>query len=163
MTTVDGFRHQARITREVVRRNLDGVSHEESLAQPSRAGNCINWVVGHLAAVYDGLLPLLGQRPAEGAEERKRYVRGSAPITDGSEALPLEALVAAWEEDCERVDAGLAALPAERLAEPAPASPSGDPDETVGSLLSTVLFHQAYHAGQLGVLRRTVGRPGAIA
>ena len=37
-----------------------------------------------------------------------------------------------------------------------------DPDETVGSLLSVVLFHQAYHAGQTAVLRRVAVKDGAI-
>jgi uncharacterized damage-inducible protein DinB len=29
-------------------------------------------------------------------------------------------------------------------------------------VLATVFFHQAYHAGQAGVLRRVAGREGAI-
>jgi uncharacterized damage-inducible protein DinB len=41
-------------------------------------------------------------------------------------------------------------------------SPSGNPDETVRSLITTVMFHQAYHAGQTAVLRRIAGREGAI-
>jgi uncharacterized damage-inducible protein DinB len=44
-----------------------------------------------------------------------------------------------------------------------PDSPTGDPDETLGSLLAVALFHQAYHAGQLGILRRIAGESGAIA
>lgn len=36
-------------------------------------------------------------------------------------------------------------------------------DETMGSLLAAVLFHQAYHAGQLGILRRIAGESVAIA
>ena len=48
------------------------------------------------------------------------------------------------------------------LDRPAPHSPSGNPDETVRSLLTTVFFHQAYHAGQTALLRRIAGREGAI-
>jgi hypothetical protein len=29
-------------------------------------------------------------------------------------------------------------------------------------LLTTVFFHQSYHVGQAGMLRRIEGRPGAI-
>jgi uncharacterized damage-inducible protein DinB len=60
------------------------------------------------------------------------------------------------------MDAGLADVQAETLGRPAPASPTGNPDETIGSLLATILFHQAYHSGQTAVLRRLVGKPGAI-
>jgi uncharacterized damage-inducible protein DinB len=68
----------------------------------------------------------------------------------------------AWDECSRRVDAGLAALGPEALSARAPFSPSDDPNETVGSLLSTVCWHQAYHAGQTGLLRRAAGRAGAI-
>ncbi len=44
-----------------------------------------------------------------------------------------------------------------------PDGPTGNPEETVGSLLAVVMFHQAYHSGQLGILRRIAGESGAIA
>jgi uncharacterized damage-inducible protein DinB len=162
MSGVASLRHQARLTREVVRRNLEGISHEESLIQPRPAGNCLNWVLGHLVSIYNQLLPLLERPQVLPGGTLALYARGSSPITRPSEAMPLQDLVRAWNEAAARVDAGLAELPAERLIERVPESPTGDPDETVGSLLLTVLFHQAYHAGQLGILRRIAGKPGAI-
>ena len=92
----------------------------------------------------------------------KRYDRGSPPLTDPGEARDLGEMMAAWDETCRRVDAGLANLTSDALDRPAPFSPSGNPNETVRSLVSTILFHQSYHAGQLGVLRRVAGKPGAI-
>ena len=143
--------------------NVAGVSHEQSLIQPSPAGNCLNWVLGHLLAIYNDVLPLLGRPSVISDGSLARYARGSAPIVRPSDALPLAHLFSAWDDACTSVDAGLAALPPSRLAEPAPMSPTGDANETVGSLLFTVLFHQAYHAGQLGLLRRLAGERGAIA
>ena len=70
--------------------------------------------------------------------------------------------MSALNEAAERVDAGLAALGPDLLDQPAPTSPSGDPDETVRTLLTTVMWHQAYHTGQTGVLRRIAGKEGAI-
>lgn len=163
MSDITPLRHQVQLVREVVRISLADVSHEESLVQPQPAGNCMNWVLGHLLAVYDQALPLLGQQPMRSDGTLTRYARGSSPITGSADALPLHELLGMWDETCGRVDAGLAAFPAERLTDPAPSSPTGNPDETMGSLLSTVLFHQSYHAGQLGVLRRVAGKAGAIA
>ena len=45
---VQSFRHQAQIANTVVKRNLEGLTHEESLVQPQPGGNCLNWIVGHL-------------------------------------------------------------------------------------------------------------------
>jgi hypothetical protein len=162
MTSIANLRHQSDLTRIVVRLNADGISHDDSLIQPRPGGNCFNWVLGHLVAIYGEALPLLGQQPVRPREALSHYQRGAAPITNAAEALRIEDLTTWWVESCARFDAGLAALPEERLAERAPFSPSNDPNETVGSLLATLVFHQAYHSGQLGVLRRISGKPGAI-
>jgi hypothetical protein len=163
MSDIASLRHQAQLTRDVVRLNVEGISHEQSLNQPRPAGNCINWVLGHLIVVYNEVLPLLAQASVETSGPLTRYARGSLPITRASEALPLRDLVTAWDEACVRIDAGLGALPPRRLDALIPDGPTGDPHETLGSLLGTVLFHQAYHAGQLGLLRRIAGETGAIA
>jgi hypothetical protein len=162
MSEVDSWRLQTRMTRDVVGANLNGLTHADSLVQPQPGGNCLNWVLGHLLSVYDGVLPLLGQQPVLGKEVLRHYARGAEPILDGSEALDFQQLVAAWNEAVERVDAGLATVSPDLLDQPAPMSPTGNPDETIRSLLVTVLFHQAYHAGQTAVLRRIAGKAGAI-
>ena len=162
-TEIETFRHQAGMARDVVRINTDGVTHEESLIQPHPGGNCLNWVVGHLVCIYNNALPLLGQEPVMEKDALKRYDRGSSPLRDPADAMSFGELLAAWDRLAERVDAGLAGLTPEYLDQPAPFSPGDNPNETVRSLVSTVLFHQAYHAGQTGVLRRLAGKPGAIA
>jgi hypothetical protein len=159
---VEIFRHQARIAHNVVKTNLNGLTHEDSLIQPQPNGNCLNWVLGHLVCVYDRVLPSLQQRPVLGMEALKRYDRGTPPLRDSSEALELPELIAAWNQAAERIDAGLSNLKPEVLDTPVPRSPTNNPNETVRSLLSTTFFHQAYHAGQTGILRRIAGKEGAI-
>jgi|SRR5215213_3540651 len=163
VSEVEILRHQAGVTHEVLRRNVDGLTQEESLIHPAPGGNCLNWVVGHLVCIYNQALPLLGQEPVMQEDALKRYARGTPPIQDPAEALELRDLMAAWSEATRRVDAGLASLTSEALDRPAPYSPGNNPNETVRSLLATVLFHQAYHTGQTGILRRIAGKEGAIA
>lgn len=158
---VETFRHQAGMTRAVVRMNLEGITHQDSLVQPQPNGNSLNWVLGHLLWVYNDALRLLGQQPVMDSAALERYKRGSDPL-DPTHAIDLQELTAAWNQAVERVDAGLAELTADVLDRPAPSSPSGNPNETVRSLVSTVMFHQAYHSGQLGLLRRIAGKPGAV-
>jgi hypothetical protein len=142
--------------------NVEGLTQEDSLFQPEPGGNCLNWVVGHLLFVDQRMLRRLGQIPVMPVTALARYERGSAPIQDPADALDLATLVAAWDESLPRIDTGLAALTPEMLDTRAGFSTNDDPNETVRSLLHTLIFHQAYHAGQTGVLRRLVGKAGAI-
>ena len=159
---IDLWRSQARMARDVVNANTHGLTHEDSLVEPRPGGNRLNWVLGHLLSVYDGFLPLLQQEPVIGAATLKRYARGAPPLQDPADAIDFGKLLAAWNQASERVDAGLAGLDPDSLHQPVPDSPSGNPDETVRTLITTVMFHQAYHAGQTAVLRRIAGREGAI-
>ena len=159
---IDMLRHQSRMVRQVVHLNVDGLTQEETLIQPQPDGNCLNWVVGHLLAIYHHALPLLSQEPVLPASVLQRYDRGSMPIRNAADAMNISTLLTAWDECCRRIDAGLADLPLDRLDAPAPTSPTNNPDETVGSLLNTVCWHQAYHSGQTGILRRLADKPGAI-
>jgi len=153
---------QARAIHRVVRMNTDGLTEEDSLVQPDAGGNCLNWVVGHLVCIYDAVLPALAQEPVMSKEALERYNRGSKPLLEAAEALPLKTLLDAWDEGSRRFQEGLAAMTPERLDEPAPFSPRKNTNETVRSLLSIVAFHQAYHAGQTGLLRRIAGKDGAM-
>jgi DinB superfamily len=159
---VEVLRNQNQMTNQVVRLNTDGVSHAESLIRPEPAGNCMNWVVGHLLCVYNRVLPVLGQTPVMDNERLRRYDRGTPPLKDAKDAMEFRELVRAWDEAAQRMDAGLAGLTPEALDAKAPFSPSNNPKETVRSVLGVVMFHQAYHAGQTGTLRRIAGKAGAI-
>ena len=75
-------------------RNLDGISHEHSLVRPTRGGNCINWVVGHILSTRNAGHQLLGIPLAWEDPIADRYKRGSKPMIDAAEAVGLETLVA---------------------------------------------------------------------
>ncbi len=159
---IDFWRMQSRMTRDVVAANLDGLTHEDSLARPEPGGNRLNWVFGHLLWAYNNLLPMLGQQPVLDPRVLERYARGQRPLEDPADALDFQQLLQAWGEAVGRVDEGLGQVDPETLDRPVPKSPSGNPDETVRTLLTTLMFHQAYHAGQTAVLRRIAGKEGAI-
>ena len=142
--------------------NLDGLSNDDALRQPESGGNCLNWVAGHVVGSRAGTLEILGQKPSFKADKYARYRRGSAAVTDANGAVPLSEMVADFASTNEGLAAGLAALTATTLAGKAPFSPGNRDDETVGSLLAGLVFHEAYHIGQLGVLRRMAGQVGAI-
>ena len=156
------LREQVQAISRTLHGNAEGLTQEESLTQPEPGGNCLNWVVGHVMDTWDLVLPLVDQQPVLGRDALARYKRGSAELRNSADAMPLSDLLAACDEAARRMDEGLATLTPEKLDELAPFSPRKKPDETVRSLLSLVLFHQAYHTGQTGLLRRIAGKEGKI-
>jgi uncharacterized damage-inducible protein DinB len=151
---------QLECTHQTLRLNLAGLDHEGGLRTPPGGGNPIHWVVGHMVSTRDGLLEQLGGEPVMDARARERYARGSQPIEPGAACERLEELVRLFEESQHRITARLAAVDDAFLAHPVPA---GKAEEPLVHQLSVLVFHDAYHAGQLGTLRRAIGMAGAIA
>ena len=151
------------ITHGALHLNLKDVTHEESLVQPRPAGNCLNWVVGHIVASRDRLLPMLGEEPVLPPGVGARYGRGSQPVTDDGQARPLAELIAALDRSQERILGVIGRLDAEKLAAPMEGTGLPGNPKNVFETLAMFQFHEAYHVGQSGVLRRIAGRPGAIA
>jgi uncharacterized damage-inducible protein DinB len=152
--------YQLGITNSVMERNLREISQEDSLVEPSKSGNCLNWVLGHLTRTRLQALSLVGQHPPFPLEDFKAY-SGEDPFTR-EDALPFEELKRRFTALAEPLRKGVSAMSSEALAKPAPFSPGDSPKETIGSLLASIVFHEAYHAGQIGLLRRVVGREGVI-
>jgi len=146
----------------VFTKTLDGITHEESLTQPAPAGNCLNWVAGHVVATRMGILELLGEAPTWDDRWRERYRRGSDAVRDAGDAAGIAEIVRAFRVAQDPLMKALPGLTPDRLDAPAPFSPGDDPDETVGSLLATLVFHESYHCGQLGILRRLLGKDAII-
>lgn len=142
--------------------NTEGLTHEDSLQQPAGGGNCLNWVAGHLVASRNTILGILGQEKVWGETEEERYARGSEPITSSEDALSFAKIRTDFDTAQRRIVAGLQSISPEALKAPAPFSIVGDPDEKIASLLAGLIFHDAYHVGQTGVLRRILGKDGGV-
>ena len=140
-----------------ITRNCEGLVHNETLIRPVPKGNCANWVLGHIVHNRSFILTLVKQQPLWGEGEGDMYARESKPLEPG-DALPLPRLLADLEETQARLRRGLEALAPEELDlkhEEGASRPRG-------AQLHFLHFHEAYHAGQLGLLRRMAGKDGAI-
>ena len=151
-----------RVSHYAISVNLEGFTHEQGLVQPPGAGNCVNWVLGHIVASRNGVLRLLGEEPVLHAAIAERYKRGSAPIAGEGEAAPLDLLVRALDQSQQRILDALGRIRELDLNKPAAAPGSQTADSSVGGQLSFLHFHESYHSGQLGLLRRLSGTQGAI-
>jgi uncharacterized damage-inducible protein DinB len=149
---------QLRACRDLLRRNVGDVTHEESLRSFQPGGNGLNWTLGHLVATRGSFLAGLGGEPVWTAEDAGPYDRHSPPLTDPARAKPLAAIWKAYDETQVRLERALEGLTPERLKAP---TPPGFPFKTVGEVVAFLGFHDAYHTGQTGIIRRLLGRPPA--
>jgi hypothetical protein len=116
------------------------------------AGPSIAWTIGHLCHYKITMLGLLG-RPRENPFTAQFE---HTPASDGSDYPPLADLAASYASLSGDVCAALASS-GDRLEAPMPGG--GPHDEK--RILDTVLFltwHEAYHIGAIGAIRREQGR-----
>lgn len=134
---------------------LDGITHEDTLVQPP-CGNCVNWVLGHILAHRNLMLAALGAEPVWDRGMESRYVRGSEPVRgEGPGVERLGRLREELERSRERLAQALRQASEQDLARPAGSG-------TVGRQLLFLALHEAYHIGQVGLLRRLGGKEGAV-
>lgn len=159
MTIKEALLKQYEFLYRTVGANLDGISEEESIRQPAPGGNCTNWILGHLIVVQNNALALLGEPPIL---EHENLPRGDqAPVTGPENAIPFGEARERFLASEKRFLAALSRTTEAELREGGFSDPFGD-TTTKGGLLNLIAFHQAYHAGQLGLSRRLVGRAGVI-
>lgn len=141
--------------------NCEGLIHEDSIAAPGTGGTTLNWIGGHLVATRNVILKLVGDEPIWTPEDAEPYVRGAAPLGEDSRAQPWDRILKDMADSQKKIEAGLEKLTDEALA----ASPGEDAvagQGTLGLELSFLQFHEAYHVGQIGLMRRLLGKDGAI-
>jgi len=140
---------------EAIHMQLKDITHAESILQLSFQGNCMNWVIGHILDNRQGWLGMLGLPAILTEAESKKYGYGSEPVTCAEEALALDYLL-------EKLDDNLAVLVSklETLTQ-------ADLDREVeiwrgkvpmAQALFFFLWHEAYHTGQLELLRQLAGK-----
>jgi uncharacterized damage-inducible protein DinB len=143
----------------IIGRNIEGLTHADSLAQAAGGANTANWILGHLVNVQNSIMKIIGAAPVWESEHLARAVFDH-PIYDDAESIEWDTLVERFNASRDATLAALAALSDESLAEKMPA-PFGDPTTKAG-LLGFLAVHQCYHAGQLGMARRAAGKKAAI-
>ncbi|OFW18159.1 MAG: hypothetical protein A3H97_00850 [Acidobacteria bacterium RIFCSPLOWO2_02_FULL_65_29] len=145
-----------KLNNDMVARSLAGLNDEECWRQPEGGGNPLLWLVGHATISRAHLLARLGHTYDHGLGALfDRGARRSAPSAYPSRA----AIEAAWQDTRGRMRDAFATLTDERLL----AAPSGRPLPGATNIAGTIAFlafHESYHVGQMGYLRRMLGHPG---
>ena len=143
-------------------RNLQDLSHDDSLVQPDSGGNCLNWVLGHVVTARNLVLMLAGATPTQTGEHVAIYQRGSSPEST-DKFLDLATLRGFLDDSQRQLIPALAALSEDALNRSVPEEYKRPPlTGSVGDALIRLHYHEGYHNGQIGLLRRMAGKEGAI-
>ncbi|MQA92516.1 MAG: DUF664 domain-containing protein [Gemmatimonas sp.] len=143
----------------LIARNVDGLTHADSLAPAAGGGNTANWILGHVVNVQNAVMRIISA-PAVWESEQLERARFDHPIRDADHAIDWDTLVERFNVSHDGCLAALAALSDDALAEKMP-GPFGN-ESTRAGLLGVLVIHQCYHAGQLGMARRAAGKKAAI-
>jgi uncharacterized damage-inducible protein DinB len=140
---------------EIIQAQTKGLSHAQCLLQLPFRGNCMNWVLGHIADTRSNLLLALGEKPILTAEESARYSHGSEPVlADGEDVIKLERLLQMLQHSQERI---AVALPRMTPAQFARMVKDHRGEVTLGNTVFFLYYHETYHVGQTELLRQLAG------
>jgi len=135
---------------------VDGLAPEEAWKHPGEA-NPIHWIAGHIAFYRHSLAAALGAG-APLPWEQFRIASQPDPTAEGP-ALP--EILDAFESAAPRLAARYAELTEADLGAPAPFK-LPTPDPTVRGMITFFAYHEAYHVGQIGYVKKWLGYPGIV-
>jgi uncharacterized damage-inducible protein DinB len=125
-------------------RNLEEISNEESLTIANDKVNTINWVAGHLVNSRDDLLEDVVRERILKPEYAEYYGRGKS-LPGPEAAIDIEEIKKDYERLTEEINKILA-----------------EGDDEKDQRVAFFMFHESYHAGQLGILRKLLGKEGKM-
>lgn len=135
------------------------LSDEDMVLQPAGVPNHAAWTLGHVIHSCHAMAGELGVEPWLPSEWESQFGYGSSPTALVSQHPSKSALLAALAEASHRLRSALREMDEAALAGPLPDEKVRDMLPTKGhALLQVVAAHTAFHAGQLAVWRRAIGR-----
>lgn len=158
--TYTDLARRLRFNEQLLAVETEGFAPEDWHLRPSPSGgNDAHWILGHVTQSRRMLARILGAT-IENAPWEHGFGMNAKP--DGSRSGypdPAE-LVRDFTAGGERLEALLAELTDERADSPWKGRKMPDGSRTLGDVLHFLHFHETYHLGQIGLLRRIAGKPG---
>lgn len=140
----------------IIKAQTQGLSHADSLLQLPFRGNCLNWVLGHIAANRNTMLLFLEEEAIISEAHAKRYEFNSEPVCgDAGDILTLEQLLMVLEQGQGALTARLQKITVEELAREVQSFLG---ITTLGQLIFFLYWHESYHTGQTEALRQLAGK-----
>ena len=144
---------QFRVVTNAYLKALDGMDRDALLTRPGARSNSPIWIAGHLVQSRARLVTILG---ASRELPWPELFRTGSTVVDPAAYPDVTAVVAEWRELTDDLMRRLEDLTGAALAGDAPPRVAS-PDDTLRGAISLFAFHEGYHVGQLGFLRKWLG------
>lgn len=131
----------------------EGLSDAEASSRPNQHVNNMKWLAGHLTSTRFALKDFTDLELDDPYSELFGHGQG---LRDDIEYPSIEQISDLWNRISDQISAGLSNLSEDVLNGPAPARmPIGD--DTFEGMLAFLMHHEAYHIGQMALLRKQLG------
>lgn len=160
--SVESVLLQLQFAREYTATLLADVAEDEWFVMPPGAPTHLAWQVGHIAMAEYGLCLFRqrGRQPVDldlmSSPFRKLFARGSTPEKDPAKYPSIAEIRATLDRVHRQVLEEAPTFSAESFAEPCDPPTVGSPTKMGAFLLAPM--HEMLHAGQIGLLRRLLGK-----
>jgi hypothetical protein len=138
------------------------ISDEEASKCIADPMNCVKWLAGHLAWAQLNLGNIGGIKVEFAWRDHFHTKQGATPedLSAPASAMPtLQEIKDKWNDMAPQIRAGLENLPEQALETVISIShPIAPYDNTLAGLWAFINHHQAYTIGQIGILRRGLGK-----
>lgn len=154
--------NQIRFAREYTLSLLQELTPEDWFRQPSESVTHLAWQVGHLAMAQYGLCLFRMRGRAEidlqlmSSSFRKKFSKGTTPDANPAANPTPEEIQAVFDRVFEQSMIELATVTETQLDEPVDMPYAAYPTKFGGLLFCS--HHEMLHAGQIGLLRRLIGK-----
>ncbi len=134
---------------------LEGITDSEANDRKNEHVNHMKWIAGHLLNTrLSSLTKVTGGQPDDAYTAQ--FGRGNALVA-GASYPSIDEIMTKWNDAAGGISNGFSHIPEEVLS-----SKSGAQvpiaDDTVRGLMAFLISHEAYHIGQLSLLRKMAGK-----
>lgn len=153
---------QIRFAREYTLTLLDGLDDADWFRLPTQGVSHIAWQLGHLAMAQYGLCLFRMRGRAEidtglmSSSFRKKFSKGTTPVADPASNPPIAEIRSVFDRVFKQAMLELPTFTDAQLNEPVDMPYAAEPTKLGGLLFCS--HHEMLHAGQIGLLRRLIGK-----
>ena len=131
------------------------ITDSESSLRKSEYINNMKWIAGHILHTRLGSMSRVAGLQPDGMYEAQ-FGRGNS-FDPSATYPPIEEIRQKWQATAAAISEGISNMP-EEVAAAKSGAQVPIADDTVRGLVSFLVSHEAYHIGQLGLLRKMAGK-----